>query len=125
VQAPSTQLEESRQLLPLGAGKMDDGTAIERLDPQVRVLENTLPEGGQLDHSRVPSPGPRCELDELGISHGVQEAELGCQRDAAPSRVVSFMTRMGDEAKSFAERVTLRRDDDGTFRVTGMWTPRR
>lgn len=38
--------------------------------------------------------------------------------------VVSFMTRVGEEQKAFAERVTLRRDDDGNFRVAAMWTPR-
>ena len=38
--------------------------------------------------------------------------------------VVSFMTRVGEESDPFAERVTLRRDDDGTFRVAAVWTPR-
>jgi len=38
--------------------------------------------------------------------------------------VVSFMTRVGEEHEPFPERVTLRRDEDGTFRVAGVWTPR-
>lgn len=38
--------------------------------------------------------------------------------------VVSFMTRVGEEQEPFQERVTLRRDDDGEFRVAAVWTPR-
>lgn len=38
--------------------------------------------------------------------------------------VVSFTTRVGEEHEPFPERVTFRRDDDGKFRVAGMWTPR-
>jgi hypothetical protein len=73
------------------------------------------------DHEFRPRGPVRARTLAWWLHRWVPEAKEQPPREYL---VVSFMTRVGEEHEPFPERVTLRRDDDGTFRVAAVWTPR-